>query len=119
MAYKTYKVRDMISHRTYGVRRDQIRQMEAPLDFDGKEKWFVKEAGCEITLNHPVKNVGNRHRQSSRIRICAKTLKQMGLWSNNPLTTNHKRWWNNILRRGGPFVVKNVSNVQTLADLVR
>ena len=90
MAYKTYKVRDMISHRTYAVRRDQIRHMEAPIDLFGEEKPHIKKRGCLVILKHPIKRSKYKVNACS-IVLCAKTIQKMGLWSRFPLDPKEPR----------------------------
>lgn len=90
MPYKTYRVRDMRSHRTYSIRRCDIQSMEAPIDLFGEEKPHVKKRGCFVILKHPIKR--SKYKVNARsIILCAKTIQKMGLWSRFPLDPKEPR----------------------------
>lgn len=115
MAYKTYKVRDMISHRSYPVRKCDIRSMEAPIDLFGEEKPHVKSRGCLVILKHPIKRSKYKVNACS-IVLCAKTIQKMGLWSRFPLNPKEPRQKPGVT----PKVITIPSGtVIGLSDLVR
>ena len=66
MAYKTYKVRDIISHRSYSVRKCDIAYMEK------------EDIGTALVLKYPVRRGDcefNRH----AVVVTDRTLVRMGL----------------------------------------
>lgn len=66
MAYKTYKVRDIVSHRSYPVRKCDIAYMEAD------------DYGTALVLKHPVRK-GNCEFNRNAVIVTDRTLDRMGI----------------------------------------
>lgn len=66
MAYKTYKVRDIVSHRSYPVRKCDIAYMEAT------------DNGTALVLKHPVRK-GNCEFNRNAVIVTDRTLDRMGI----------------------------------------
>lgn len=66
MAYKTYKVRDIVSHRSYPVRKCDIAYTEAAY------------CGTALVLKHPVRR-GNCVFDRNAVIVTDRTLDRMGI----------------------------------------
>lgn len=66
MSYKTYTVRDIVSHRAYPVRKCDIAYME---DFDGD---------TALVLKHPVRRGACKFNRNSVV-VTDRTLDRMGI----------------------------------------
>ena len=63
MAYKTYKVRDIVSHRSYPVRKCDIARMQFTF------------AGTALILKKPIRKIG----RTNWLAVSDRTLDRLGL----------------------------------------